>query len=287
VLRRPQNRQRFLAWLPSFLLDQHRNYVSLDLPAIGVPQVSWLSAPVADRERVMELARKASEGMAGWLAAAVALAFADQQGKPTGNILLNVPIARDDLGRTGGFGFGLGSLRLPVRLAGNPGMRVLASVIGQRLQQLANRGWDRNLERLLGPHPARHSRFARIKGRRSADPNITISWKGHHADLGVDGGARHVACFAAAPTLHVSAHTDAGGLSLSVTSRQSVAERNALLLRIARLLGCEAELTVRELDGPGAGESDIARREPDYSATRLPNLRADLRLASGVGRDRA
>jgi ubiquinone biosynthesis protein COQ4 len=257
--RQPRDRQRFLAWLPAFLLDQRRNYVVLAQPAASIPQVSWLSAPVADRERVMEFARRSSEGMAGWLAAAVALAFADQQGKPAGYIMLNMQIARDELARTNGFGFGSGSLRLPVRLGEYPNMAVLADAIGRRVQQLANRGWDRNLERLLGPNPARHARFARIEAGRSTNPNITISWKGHHADLGAGGGPRDVACFAAAPTLHVSAHTDAGGFSLSVTSRQGVAERSALLLRIARQLGCQAQLAIRELDGLGAGGSDIDR----------------------------
>ena len=228
-------------------------------PAASIPQVSWLSAPVADRERVMEFVSGSSEGMLGWLAAAVALAFADQQGNPAGAIMLNVQIARDDLARTNGFGFGAGSLRLPVRLGEYPNIAVLASAIGQRVQQLANRGWDRNLEQLLGANPARHAHFARLEAGRSTNPNITISWKGHHADLGANGSPRDVACFAAAPTLHVSAHTDGGGFSLSVTSRQSVAERSALLLRIARQLGCQAELTIRELDRLGAGENDFDR----------------------------
>ena len=225
--------------------------------------------------------------MAGWLAAAVALAFADQQGRSGGDIFLNVPIARDDLAQTNGFGFGLGSLRFPVRLQENASMTVLASAISRRLQQLANRGWDRNLERLLGPNPARHARFARIEAGRSTDPNITISWKGHHATLGADGGPRDVACFAAAPTLHVSAHSDARGLSLSVTSRQNAAERRALLLRIARQLGCQAELAVRELDALGAGKSDIDRSGPDHGASASLSLHADPRPAHRAGRDRA
>jgi ubiquinone biosynthesis protein COQ4 len=285
--RQPNQQQSFLTWLPAFLVQLHRNYVGLRQVTTAIPQVSWLSAPAVDRERVTRSADAAGEGMAGWLAAAVAIAFVDQQGKRGGDIFLNVPIARDGLAQTNGFGFGLGSLRFPVRLRKNPSMEVVASAIGRRLQLLANRGWDRNLERLLGSNPARHARFARIEARRSIDPNITISWKGHQADFGTKDGPRAVACFAAAPTLHVSAHTDADGLSLSVTSRQSVAERNALLIRIARLLGCEAELTIRELDSLGAEEKDIALREPDYSATRPPSLRDDLRLASGVGRDRA
>jgi Coenzyme Q (ubiquinone) biosynthesis protein Coq4 len=66
VPRQPRDQQRFLAWLPAFLLDQRRNYVGLGQPAARIPRVSWLSAPVADRERVMEFARTASEGMAGW-----------------------------------------------------------------------------------------------------------------------------------------------------------------------------------------------------------------------------
>jgi hypothetical protein len=203
--------------------------------------------------------------MAAWLAAAVSLAFAEQQGMGNARIMLNLPIARDELARTNGFGFGLGSLRFPVHLQQNSSMEVLARTIGRRLQQLANRGWDRNLERLLGRNPARHARFARIEAARSIDPNITISWKGHHAHLGGDCGS--VACFAAGPTLHVSAHSDAGGLSLSVTSRQEAADRRALLVGIARHLGCEAELAVRELDDLGAGGSDIDHSGYDHGAS--------------------
>jgi ubiquinone biosynthesis protein COQ4 len=255
--RQPSDQQPFLAWLPTLFLDQRYNYVRLRQPATEIPQVSWVSATVADRERVMQLARTAHEGIAAWLAAAAAIAFADQQGQPGGDICLNVPIARDELARTNGFGFGLGSLRFPVRLGENPDMAGIAGAIGKRIHRLANRGWDRNLERLIGRNPARHARLVRMMLRRPANPNVTISWKGHHAGIGGDDGLRGVACFAAAPTLHISAHTDTGGLSLSVTSRQSVAERHALLLRIARLLGCQDDLAIRELNDLGAAQSDV------------------------------
>ena len=38
--RQPRDQQRFLAWLPAFLLDQRRNYVLLAQPAASLPQVS-------------------------------------------------------------------------------------------------------------------------------------------------------------------------------------------------------------------------------------------------------
>jgi ubiquinone biosynthesis protein COQ4 len=281
------DQQRFLYWLPAFLLDQRRSYVVLAQPATSIPQVSWLSAPVVDREQVMKLARTSSEGLVGWLAAAVSLAFADQQGKPGGDIMLNVQIARDGLAGTNGFGFGSGSLRLAVHLGESPSMEMLARAIGRRVQQLANRGWDRNLERLLGSNPARHTRFARIEAGRSTNPNITISWKGHYADLGADGGSRNLACFAAAPTLHVSAHSDASGLSLSVTSRQKVAERSELLLRIARHLGCQTQLLVHELDSIGAAKGENHRSGSDHGASSSPIRHADRRLVHRAGLDRA
>ena len=123
---------------------------------------------------------------------------------PAGDIMLNVQIARTSSRASNGFGFCSGSMRLPVRLGGYPNMAVLASTLGRRIQQLANRGWTATLSGFLAVIPHATRGFARIEAaRRTTNPNITISWKGHHVDLGADDGPRN-ACFAAAPMLHVS-----------------------------------------------------------------------------------
>lgn len=258
---RPRRPRAFSAWLPAFLMDQRYELIRLATPALTSPRVSWLRIPPRERDTIMATVRSDGKGMAGWLAAAAAIAFAEQQGQAAGNVLLNIPITRNDLAATNGFGFGVGSLRFPVKLARYRDVAALARAIGRRLSQLGDQGWDRNLERLLGDDPRRHARFARVEANRPADPNITISWKGHHPAIG-QGVLRDVACFAAGPTLHVSAHSDASGLSLSVTSRQTASERHELLRHIARLIGSQSALVLRDLDdvAPAPQRQDAGRQ---------------------------
>ena len=256
--RRAERRRPLGTWLPGFLLDQQRDYVAMTSRSQAVAGTSWLVVPPATRDHVLGAANAACGGGLGWLAAAAARAFGEQEGQARGDVLLNVPIARGDATALGGFGFGVGSLRFPLRLRAGTPMADLAAEIARRTRRAAATGWDRNLERLLGTDPARHARFARIQAERTADPNITISWKGTHPAIGAHG-ARDIACFAAAPTLHVSAHADARGLSLSVTSHQSTGQRTLLLQRIADHLGCGDERTTHALDAIGASAGGTAR----------------------------
>jgi hypothetical protein len=105
------------------------------------------------------------------------------------------------------------------------------------LRDAIDRGWDLNLLRFLGDNPRRHRRFARLQASPSVSRSISISWKGRIGNLGGPDGPRHVACFGTTPTLHVSGHADANGLSLSVTSAHAPDVRAALLLDIAECLG--------------------------------------------------
>jgi hypothetical protein len=250
--REPARQQPFLAWFPRFLREQRGNYVSMPERRSASPDVSWLIASPRDRDRVLDAGAMACGGMLGWLAAAAAKAFAETREQPNGEVLLNVPIQRSALAQTSGFGFGVGSLRFPVRLDAGGTMELLADRIMRRMKTLGEAGWDRNLERLLSRNPSRHRRFAAIEAKRPPDPNLTVSWKGLHDRIGADNGPKDVACFAAAPTLHVSAHADANGLSVSVTSRQSEQDRRRLLERIAEHLGCAPGYSVHDLTPAGA-----------------------------------
>ncbi len=65
---------------------------------------------------------------------------------------------------------------------------------------------------------------------------MVVSWKGRQEIGGADG-IRRLACFAGSPTLHVSAHADRNGFSISVASRQSAGARAELLESMAQRLG--------------------------------------------------
>jgi len=261
VPRQPTRVQPLLRWLPPFLRTLRGDYVGLAERPLPCPEVSWLVTSPHDRDRLVDNARAGYGGMLGWLAAAAARAFLEQQGRPQDQIFLNVPILRSALAETNGFGFGVGSLRFPVRVGDHPGMDALARHITRHIRTLDETGWDRNLERLLGRRPERHRRFAGVEAKRPPDPNITVSWKGVHGSLGAGQGPADIACFAAAPTLHVSAHADARGLSLSVTSRQTGVDRRLLLERIAAQLGCAPGYRVFHL--PARGLPKMTGQQPE------------------------
>ena len=65
---------------------------------------------------MLEKARVECGSFAAWLAAATSMALCGHQKAPAGRILLNLPILRDEMERLGGFGFGMGSLLMPVKL---------------------------------------------------------------------------------------------------------------------------------------------------------------------------
>lgn len=248
-LHAPAGRWPMAAWLPGFLIDQQRRYLRSREPAEAVPGVTWTILPPEQRDAILARARHAQTGMAALLASASVTAFADGRERSGRSVSLNLPVARSEPEGFGGFGFGVGSLRFPVRIDERDSVDARAAAIADRWRQQRDRGWDRNLQRLLGGDPSRHRRFAEIEARRSADPNVTVSWKGNHAGLGADGALDSIACFAVAPTLHVSSHADAKGLSLSVTSRQSQAMRHGLLAAIVtHLTGARADFTGIDLE---------------------------------------
>jgi hypothetical protein len=264
----------FARWLPRFLFEQQRTYVSATDPK-SLAQTSWIVTDGEDRDAVLARAASLDVGMAAWLGASVAAAFAAQQGRPRGTVLLNIPIARRTLAETGGFGFGVGSIRLPTRTRRDSD--AVAVRLAARLRRAVDLGWDRNLERLLGPNPSRHRRFARLQAGQRADPNVTVSWKGVQPTLCGQADLRDMACFAGAPTLHVSAHADATGLSLSVTSPASSERRHALLEEIADRLGCRGPRTIRNVEAIGALRPAVPTPAPAPSGG--PDRASDWRAA--------
>lgn len=230
-------RQPMLLWFIRFVAEHYLQYVRLAEEGLHPPGVAWLTIPVAQGISLRETARAECGSFAAWLAAAVAKAFCEQQGVSSGRVLLNLPNLRDNLNRVGGFGFGVGSLLIPVKIAEGASLISVGRRVAKRLKEMTSRGWDQNFDRFLGKDPARHLRFATLHARGQSAPIISISWKGADWPIGAEDGIRDLACFAASPVAHVSAHIDRNGLSLSVASRQSAAEREELLRRVADRLG--------------------------------------------------
>src|ERR1700719_2576290 len=133
---------------------------------------------------------------ADWLAAAVSMAYCEQQGVPSGRVMLDVPILRDYLDRVNGFGFGVGSLLLPVKVNLDAPLTSVAPLVAARLKEMINQRWDENFEGFLGRNPSRHLRFAALRARGLHPPVITVSWKGAHWGWGAEDGIRDAACFA-------------------------------------------------------------------------------------------
>lgn len=263
-------------WLCGFAADRQRSYVRMTQADPAAPYgVSWLVTTATDCDRLLNAATEGGGGFLGPLAAAAVSAYCEQQvGSRGGLVSLNVPIARDDHPALGGFGFGVGSLLMPVRVRPGGGAE-LSREISERTRRMSDRGFDRDLDRFLGRDPRRHRLFGAIRARSAPDPAVVVSWKGRH-ELGGGGSVSRTACFAGAPTLHVSAHADRTGLSISVGSRQSAAARGELLQSLAGHLGLNAfdrfELGDIATDvllglGPRAAE---ATQEPisDVSRTR-------------------
>jgi hypothetical protein len=231
-LRPSIRRTNMTSWLFYFAMDRTRGYVRARDNA-HPPAAAWLTIPSAISDRLLADARTACGGFAGWLAAAACMAICEQQRRELrGKVRLNLQIARDNLERFGGFGFGVGSLIMPVKVEPASNLDQLARIITERARTLANEDWDGNFERLLGRATRRHHRFATLWATGRPDPTLSVSWKGRRSTLGGADGIRDVACFGVVPTAHVSAHADRNGLSVSVTSRQSPASRDDLLRRI-------------------------------------------------------
>ena len=240
-------RQAMAAWLPAFVLEHARRYDGI-LPAnrVAAPGACFAILPPEAAERLGRDAGRS--GVAGRLAAATAACLLEQQrGRAEGEVYLNLPIARGGTAALGGFGFEGSSLRLPLRLSRREGFEAAAADAGQRLRRRAEQGWDLNLLRFLSGPASRRMRFASIQARKPPDPCLTISWKGRREGIGGAHGLTRAACFAAAPTLHLSAHTSAEGLSLSLSTPQARGARRELLLRILDRLGLGQPAEIHEL----------------------------------------
>lgn len=252
-------------WLIRFFSEQQlRRYVRPADAGSHLPGVAWLTIP-PDRSRlVLQAALEECDSFAAWLAGVACTVVCEQQGLADGRVLLNVPILRDDLERVGGFGFGVGSLMMPVKVDASESLPSLARSIGPRLKQMTDHGWDGNFERFLGNYPKRHARFAGLRASGQSAPIVSVSWKGLDWRLGGEDGIRDVACFAVSPVVHISAHVDRNGLSLSVASSQPPTVREDFLRRVNDRLAGGTVKHVYAFDGhrpsaTGVGSEKLAR----------------------------
>ena len=184
-------------------------------------------------EQFIETSRVEGANAAAWLGAAACMVLCEQEGVAKGRVLLNMQVERSSLEHIGGFGFSAGSLLMPVKINSSCALPALARHIHDRTSLMIDRGWNDNFERFLGSSPRRHRLLAALHARGQPTPIVSVSWKGRHWQLGGQDGLRDIACFAVSPTIHISGHVDRIGMSLSVTSRQSVSEREDFLHRLA------------------------------------------------------
>jgi len=242
---RPRRPASF-SWLSGFLGERLKSHLVLAPDGLGPMGASWFRTSPEDRDLLVARARTACGRVLPFISAAAALATLELSGERRGRVSLNIPILRSE---ASGFGFGVGSLLFGQEVAPGSDTEGLARRLAARIERLSAGGWDGGLEWFLGSNPRRHREFARIRARSPADPTINVSWKGFDRELGGPGGAQDVACFAAAPTGHVSAHADRGGLSVSFTAPRSRAVREAFLNILARRLGIEGQLSAKTYAG--------------------------------------
>lgn len=202
------------AWTARFLFDQMRILNSRPESAPRRANTgAWTHLDAAVTGRMLERAVSVG-GVAGLLAAASLLALAETEGRDRLQSL-EVPVVRRDMREWNGFGFGVGAVLLPTVVERRMAIDKLASGISGRVRRAVDSGWDRNLERFLGLDAQRHARFAGHHFRHPGEGPLTVSWKGARL-WEADGVLGDVACFAASSNLHVSAHGDGRGLSISV-----------------------------------------------------------------------
>ncbi len=245
---RPPPRQKPMAgWLPGFLLEHARGYDGLAAANRCARAGSTFAIlPPASAERLQQDAGRS--GVAARLGAAAASSLLQQQrGRAEGEVYLNVPISRSAAAPLGGFGFDGSSVRFPLRLSRSDGLDDLAARAGVRLKARIAEGWDLNLARLLDGGGEKRMKFAAVQARKEPDPCLTVSWKPRIKGIGPSHGVSRAACFAAAPTLHLSAHAGEEGLSLSLTTPQEPGARRELLLEIIARLGLDEPGEIHEL----------------------------------------
>jgi len=249
-------------WLMRFLIEQHLPYVHVAEESFRSAGVAWTTVSSGQCASLLERTQQECGSFGAWLGAAACMAFCEQQGADSGRVLLNLPILRSDLKSVGGFGFGAGSLLMPVKIERRASMSTIAGSISRRLKRMIDRGWDENFERFLGDDPKRHLRFSAHRIRRPSQPIVSVSWKGTDWRLGSEDAIRDVACFAISPVAHISAHIDRNGLSVSVASARSGAGREDLLGRLTDRMGVETT-RMNTFDGSTAGPTVTEQRKPN------------------------
>jgi hypothetical protein len=241
----PQSRAR---WLFRFAFEQHLRCVSLREGGYP-PGVAWLTIPFAEGISLCEKTQSECESFGAWLSAAACIAFRNQQGAPTGRVMLNLPVTHDHHKHLGGFGFGSSSLIMLVKPDVDEPLRLVARRIAARRRKMIKEGWDTNFARFLSGNPKRHRRFAALHARGRSAPMVTVSWKGKGWCFAENGKIRDIACFAKSTAVHVSSHLDQNGLSVSVTSCQTAAAREDLLRRIIVELGADTSGKILTFNG--------------------------------------
>ena len=212
--------------------------------------MTWLTLPTEWAEPALERARAECGGVAAWLSAAACMAVcAQQQNRRQGRVSLNMLLSRGDLSSVGGFGFAAGSLLIPVKLRVHCELTTVARDIFARQSGMLAENWDEQLRRFIGTSPRRQRSFAAAFARGWSDSTINVSWKGVYPELGGTDGLRDIACFAASRAVHISAHSDRNGLSISVTSCQSPSDREELLGCLVGVIGGAPGRSLRTLQG--------------------------------------
>jgi len=240
MMRRPSFRcGPLVTWLPRFLWERQLPCVRLVSDEAATPGVSWLTLPPEESERALHNA--SGEGFVAWLCAAASIAVVQLQTEGhTGRVCVDLPVAQGDMRAFGGFGFAASSFLIPVAVDAHSQMAALATRISARIREMRASGWSCNLDRLIGHDPRRHLRFATIDARTAKGQRLTVSWKGIQTAMGGEDRMRDIACFAGCRGVHVSAHADANGLSISLTTPQNAQRREDLLRAIVRQLGVQA-----------------------------------------------
>ena len=200
---RQVERQTMAGWLFRFVIAQHHRYVRPRQQQFE-PGVAWCTLSPERASNSLKLAVSRERMLRLGLAAAACIALCEQEGVVKGRVLLNMQVERGSLQHTGGFGFGAGSLLMPVKINPSCALPALARHIHDRTKLMIDRGWNDNFERFLGSSPRRHHLFAALHARGQPTPIVSVSWKGRHWRLGRHDGLRDVACFAVSPAIHIS-----------------------------------------------------------------------------------
>lgn len=253
----------FRSWLPGFLALQGRSFSSV-APHDSGPGVVWTTVPLEEAMPLLRRVQAELGGFGGLLAASASLSFARAARAPFARpVLLNLQVMRSRLAALNGFGFGAGSVMLPVHVGAGDEPSSTARSIATRARRLVDEDWDGNLNRLIGQSPLRYRLMAQLKSRQSCNPTLTVSWKPRPVSFGQAGSVQDVACFAASSGTHVSAHLDRNGLSLSLTSGQAETDRVAMFDDLLHGLGVRSSARYLHFADPvAAGEPAAARGRP-------------------------